>query len=57
MTEFLAMGGYAQFVWSAFGLTAVVIVVNIVSARRRLNAALSEARMQVARAQRRSKLT
>lgn len=26
MTEFLAMGGYARFVWPAYGLAAVVLV-------------------------------
>ena len=33
MREFFAMGGYASFVWSAYAITAVVLVVNIVSAR------------------------
>ncbi len=28
MVEFLAMGGYAFFVWSAYGLVAVVLVGN-----------------------------
>ncbi|MDE0152627.1 MAG: heme exporter protein CcmD [Gammaproteobacteria bacterium] len=28
MAEFLAMGGYAFFVWSAYGLVAVVLVGN-----------------------------
>ncbi len=34
MTEFLEMGGYARYVWSAFGLTLVVLVANIVVARQ-----------------------
>ena len=29
MSEFLAMGGYAFYVWSAFGLTALVIIIAI----------------------------
>jgi len=29
------MGGYAGYVWTAYGLTAVVLVWNWVSARRR----------------------
>ena len=33
--EFLAMGGYAGYVWSAFGITAVVMAGNLVAARRR----------------------
>ncbi len=35
MMEFLAMGGYAGYVWSAFGVTAVVMAGNLVMARRR----------------------
>ena len=30
MAEFLAMGGYALFVWSAYGLVAVVLIGNAV---------------------------
>ena len=40
MAEFLAMGGYAKFVWSAFGITLVVLVLNVVSARHRLRSTL-----------------
>jgi heme exporter protein D len=32
--EFLHMGGYAGFVWTAYGLTTLVLVLNWVSARR-----------------------
>jgi heme exporter protein D len=53
MAEFLAMGGYAQFVWSAFGITAVVIVFNIVSARRRLKRIQHELAQRSARQSRR----
>jgi heme exporter protein D len=35
MQDFLAMGGYAAYVWPCFGLTAVVIVANLVAARYR----------------------
>ncbi len=34
MSEFLAMGGYAPYVWSAYGITLVVILLNIWTARR-----------------------
>jgi heme exporter protein D len=34
MTEFFAMGGYAPYVWSAYGITLLVILLNIWSARR-----------------------
>lgn len=36
MSEFLAMGGYAKYVWPAFGITAIVLVVNLLAARRQL---------------------
>jgi len=29
-SEFFAMGGYAFFVWSSYGLTLLVLVLNIV---------------------------
>ena len=29
-SEFFAMGGYAFFVWMSYGLTFLVIVINIV---------------------------
>ena len=39
MTDFLAMGGYAAYVWSAYGIAAVVLIALLVqswrSARRR----------------------
>ena len=31
---FLAMGGYGFFVWSAYGISAVLIVFNMVGAAR-----------------------
>lgn len=34
MTDFLAMGGYAPYVWSAYGITLLVILLNIWAARR-----------------------
>jgi heme exporter protein D len=29
MSDFFAMGGYAFFVWSAYGLSAVVLALNV----------------------------
>jgi heme exporter protein CcmD len=43
--DFLHMGGYAAYLWPAFGLTLFVLVYNIWSARR----ALAEARRGAAR--------
>ena len=36
MKEFLAMGGYAAYVWTAYGVTAIVIGLNVWLANRRL---------------------
>ena len=44
MREFLDMGGYAAYVWPAYLVTLLVVVANVVWARR----ALAHAR-QVAR--------
>jgi heme exporter protein D len=46
--EFLNMGGYAAYVWSSYGLTLVVIVLNIVWARRLLARSREEARRRLA---------
>ena len=37
--NFLSMGGYAFFVWGSYGVTAVLIVVEIVLLRMRARAA------------------
>ncbi len=42
MTEFFAMGGYAPYVWSCFGLTVVVLFINLWAAKRRLAAVKTE---------------
>ncbi len=42
MSQFLAMGGYAPFVWSAYGITLVVMVLNAWAARRRHVQALNK---------------
>lgn len=44
MSEFLAMGGYALWVWSAWGLTAIVMVINVIAARSRLHQTVRRAR-------------
>ena len=40
-----AMGGYAFYVWGAYGVTALVIVVEILAVRARRRGALEEARL------------
>jgi heme exporter protein D len=36
LADFLHMGGYAAFVWPSYALAALVILINILSARRAL---------------------
>jgi heme exporter protein D len=38
MNEFFAMGGYASYVWSCYGLTLAVLIGNLWFARRALRA-------------------
>jgi len=42
--EFLAMGGYGFYVWGAYGVTALVIVVEVMGVRARLRAAKRQAK-------------
>ncbi len=39
MSEFLGMGGYAFYVWGAYGVTALAIVAELVALRARRRAA------------------
>ncbi len=34
-TEFFAMGGYAFYVWTSYGLSAVVLIANAIGPRMR----------------------
>jgi heme exporter protein D len=34
-SEFFAMGGYAIYVWGSYGMAALVLLFNVVAARRR----------------------
>jgi heme exporter protein D len=39
MSEFFAMGGYGFYVWGAYGVTALAIMVELIALRaRRMNA-------------------
>ena len=38
INDFLAMGGYAAYVWPAFAVAAVVLVTLAIASRRRLKA-------------------
>jgi heme exporter protein D len=48
ISHFLAMGGYAVYVWPSYGLTATVVGLNILWARRSLRQAQREARRRLA---------
>jgi len=45
MGEFFAMGGYAWYVWMAYGAAALTIVVEIAAVRTRRRRAFDELRM------------
>jgi len=38
LSEFLAMGGYAAYVWSAYGITALLLIGLLVATLRSLHA-------------------
>jgi len=40
------MGGYAAYVWSAFGITAVVLIANVISPLRARQALLRRLQRQ-----------
>jgi heme exporter protein D len=42
LREFFAMGGYGLFVWSSYGLTALLLIGNLVLALRRERRVLQE---------------
>ena len=44
MMQWLAMGGYARYVWPCYLLTAATVVLNVYLARRDLLEAKREAR-------------
>jgi heme exporter protein CcmD len=48
MSHFLAMGGYAKFLWPSYALTLLAVVLNVVWARRLLARAKSDARHRIA---------
>lgn len=48
MKAFLAMGGYAQFVWPSFALTFGIVIWNVLAARRSFRQARLEAQRRLA---------
>lgn len=49
MDQSLVMGGYAAYILAAYGVTAVVVVGNIVAARRRFRRTQQRLRDQLGR--------
>ena len=43
------MGGYAQYVWTAFGVSAVVLVANVIAANRAERVVRRKLAMRLAR--------
>ena len=48
LSDFFDMGGYAAYVWPSYVLTLIVVVLNIVWARRLLARSREEARRRLA---------
>jgi len=50
MSEFLAMGGYAWYVWMSYGAAAAAVIVEVAAVRARRRRAFDELRMSGASA-------
>jgi heme exporter protein D len=53
MMEFLSMGGYSAYIWSAYGIAALVLTVMLVASLRQLRAAEKQIAMLEAASPRR----
>ncbi|EPV0879271.1 TPA: heme exporter protein CcmD [Vibrio vulnificus] len=49
LSEFFAMGGYASYVWGAFGITFLAMLILLISSLRRSDALLKEVKAKIAR--------
>ena len=45
ISDFLAMGGYAGFVWPAYGVAALVLIALVIASVRRARTAEAEVRV------------
>ena len=43
MTEFIEMGGHGAYVWSAYGITLAVLIINVWLVRAKRRSALRRA--------------
>jgi heme exporter protein D len=44
VSDFLAMGGYALYVWGSYGMTALIVAVELAALRARRVRAMDELR-------------
>lgn len=51
MSEFFLMKGHGAYVWSAYGITLAVLILNVWLARTKLRSALQRARELAAQAE------
>jgi heme exporter protein D len=51
MTEFFQMGGHGAYVWSAYGLTLAVLIINVWLVRGKRRSALLRAQELAAQAE------
>ncbi|EHZ2648982.1 heme exporter protein CcmD [Vibrio vulnificus] len=49
LSEFFAMGGYASYVWGAFGITFLSMLILLFSSLRRSDALLKEVKAKIDR--------
>jgi heme exporter protein CcmD len=47
LMELFVMGKYSAHVWSSFGITAVVMIICVLQARRRHQSVLSDLRTRI----------
>jgi heme exporter protein D len=50
LNDFFAMGGYGFYVWGAYGVTALLVAVEVAAVRARYRAACQAARVPEAAA-------
>ncbi len=49
LSEFFAMGGYASYVWSSFGITFLSMLILLITSLRRGDALLDEVKAKIDR--------
>ncbi|RXP95201.1 heme exporter protein CcmD [Vibrio parahaemolyticus] len=49
LSDFFAMGGYASYVWSAFGITSLSMLILLITSLRRGDALMKEVKAKIDR--------